>query len=83
MSKSDLFGIDSTEDKNNYTFSFSGDERNIRFNVSVDDFDPWDDVLKHFVDFLGAVYGYNISKYVEVTAPHMTNGKKDDEDTSS
>lgn len=81
MSGCDMFDCGTDNVKNDYTFTFSGDERNIRFNVSVDDFVPWDDVLRHFLDFLGSVYGYNISKYVDVNAPHKD--LKDDEDTTT
>lgn len=81
MSGCDMFDWDNEEEKSNYTFSFSGDERKINFNVAVDYDETWNDVLRHFLDFLGAVYGYNIGKYVDVNAPHKD--MKEDEDTTT
>lgn len=83
MSGCDLFDSDNSEDKSNYTFTFAGDERNINFNVAVDYDQTWNDVLRHFLDFLGSVYGYNISKYVTTEPPRGFKDLEDDEDTST
>ena len=83
MSGCDMFDLDNEEEKSNYTFAFSGDERNINFNVAVDYDGTWNDVLRHFLDFLGSVYGYNISKYVTMESPRGFKGLKDDEDTTA
>lgn len=50
------------EPKDFFTFQYhSADgDRNIRHEVSLEEFITWCDVHKHFIDFLSAVYGYDI-----------------------
>lgn len=61
----------------NYTFSyFSGNQddcegefpraKSINTNVEFDDASAWDAVLREFLDFLSSIYGYDISKSVDV-----------------
>ena len=83
MSGCDMFDLDNEEEKSNYTFTFSGDERNINFNVAVEYDETWNKVLGHFLDFLGSVYGYNISKYVTTESFSSFKDLKADEDTTT
>jgi len=54
------------ESKEHFVFQFNSadGDRCIRHEVSFEDFTTWNEVHKSFIDFLGAVYGYDIHKKV-------------------
>lgn len=51
-----------------YVFEFrSGDEsRFFRHSINIEEGSTWHDVHRHFIDFLSAVYGYDIQSRVTV-----------------
>lgn len=49
-------------------------QRNITTSVTLDDGAQWSAVLKHFVEFLSHVYGYDISDKVDYPDPLVPNG---------
>ena len=55
---------DENNPKNNYRFDFTDDEvgRSVSLEFEIDDSDPWWEVLQEFLNFLSAVYGYDIHK---------------------
>lgn len=64
---------------NHYAFSFRDDyneeidnvfgQRTITTSVTIDDCAQWSAVLKHFIEFLSHVYGYDISDKVDYPDP--------------
>lgn len=41
-------------------------EKGVTTNISFDESTTWDVVHREFLDFLSSVYGYDISKHVDV-----------------
>jgi hypothetical protein len=52
--------------KQDFRFSFRGDSREISYDVTINDEQPWMDVLDQFLSFLGSVYEYEIRDQVKV-----------------
>ena len=51
-----------------YTFGYRSADgtRNLHYEISFEELTAWSDVHKSFIDFLGAVYGYDIHDRVKV-----------------
>jgi hypothetical protein len=77
-------GFDRDDDYfESFKFSYNSEGRNISYEAT-EEIDYWPDVLDKFLDFLGAVYGYDIRKNVTVAEPAGNfNFNATDEDTTT
>lgn len=81
------------QDDGDYPVEGYPSKKNLSMSIDLDDAEPWDVPLAEFVDFLGAVYGYDIRDKITVdmivtsgkfktnlTHPHIAEALADDDE---
>lgn len=65
-----------------FTFTYNDGGRHIIYECS-DEVEYWPDVVQKFLDFMSAVYGYEIRTKVTINAPNNFAPCSSNEDTST